>query len=132
MRAINKTMTNGEIYSYAVGLVNGFNNDNEIYFPAAVNFSIQKNKTLFTGIAEEIEKGRMDIIQHYSTGTDGENFTIDPKDVDKANKELSDLLGISQDVKIYTFSIEDINDVKLTSNQMQAIMFMIDEEEELA
>ena len=87
MRAINKTMTNGEIYSYAVGLVNGFNNDNEIYFPAAVNFSIQKNKTLFTGIAEEIEKGRMDIIQHYSTGTDGENFTIDPKDVDKANKE---------------------------------------------
>ena len=131
MRAINKTMTNGEIYSYAVGLVNGFNNDNEIYFPAAVNFSIQKNKALFTEIAEEIEKGRMGIIQHYSVGTDGENFTIDPKDVDKANKELSDLLAITQDIKIYTFNIEDINDVKLTSTQMQAIMFMIAEDEEI-
>jgi hypothetical protein len=124
-------MTNGEIYSNAVNLVNGFNSDNEIYFPAAVNFSIQKNKNLFTSIAEEIEKGRMNIIQHYSNGSEGENFTIDPADIDKANKELNDLLSISQDVKIYTSNIEDINDIKLTSTQMQAIMFMIDEEDNL-
>ena len=127
MKTINKTMTNGEIYSYAIGMMNNLN-DNEAYMPAAIAFSIQKNKTLFTGIAEEVEKGRMSIIQHYSIAQDGDQYTIDPQMVDKANKELEDLLGIAQDVKIYSFAIEDLADVKLTSAQMQCIMFMIDEE----
>ena len=127
MKAITKIMTNGEIYQIAIGLMNAGFNDNEVYMPAAVSFAIQKNKTVLTGTAEDVEKGRMTIIEHYSTGQTEEGFTIPPEAVDKANKELSDLLNIEQEVKIYTFSIEDLNDIKLTSAQMQAIMFMIED-----
>ena len=45
----------------------------------------------------------------------------------KANEELSELLEIEQEVKFYTFSIDAIKDIKLTSAQMKAIMFMIEE-----
>lgn len=128
MKTVNKTMTNGEIYSYAVGMTNNFN-DNEEYMPAAIAFSIQKNKTSLMSIAEEVEKSRMSIIQHYSISQEGDNYTIDPQMVDKANKELADLLGIVQDIKIYTFTIKDLEEIKLTSAQMQSIMFMIEEEE---
>lgn len=128
MKTITKIMTNGEIYNLAVNLINNFN-DNEIYMPAAVAFSIQKNKTAFTAIAEEIEKSRMSILQHYSQGeVNGDNFTIPQEAIEIANKELVDLLGIQQEMKIYTFEIDKIEDIKFTSAQMQAIMFMINEE----
>lgn len=130
MKTINKMMTNGEIYQNALNLVNSFNekDQKEIYFPAAVNFSILKNKTLVHDIAEEIEKSRMDIILHYSTSQNGDTIVINPEDVDKANKELEDLLNIQQEIKVYTFKIEDLSEIQLTSAQMQAILFMIEED----
>lgn len=128
MKTINKEMTNGEIYSYAIGMSNHLT-DNESYMPAMIAFGIQKNKTLLTSLGEDIEKSRMSIIQHYSISQEGENYTIDPNCIDKANKELSDLLSIVQEVKIYTCKISELEDVKLTSAQMQCLMFMIDEEE---
>lgn len=127
MKSITKTMTNGEIYQIAIALMNANLDDNETYMPAAVAFAIQKNKAALTGTAEDVEKGRMSIIEHYSTGQTEEGFTIPPEAVEKANNELKDLLEIEQEVKIYTFDIEALNDVKLTSAQMQAIMFMIED-----
>ena len=71
----------------------------------------------------------MSILQHYSQGEmDGDNFTIPQEAIEIANKELVDLLGIQQEMKIYTFEIDKIEDIKFTSAQMQAIMFMINEE----
>lgn len=127
MKSVTKTMTNGEIYQIAVALMNVGFNDNEVYMPAAINFAIQKNKSTLTAVAEDVEKGRMAIIEHYSSGQTEEGFTIPPEAVEKANKELSELLEIEQEVKFYTFSIDAIEDIKLTSAQMQAIMFMIEE-----
>lgn len=127
MKAITKTMTNGEIYQYAVALMNAGFNDNEVYMPAAVSFAIQKNKTALTSTAEDVEKGRMAIIEHYSNGQTEEGYTIPPESVEKANSELNDLLNIEQEVKIYMFDIDSLNDIKLTSAQMQAIMFMIED-----
>lgn len=127
MKAITKTMTNGEIYQYAVALMNASFNDNEVYMPAAVSFAIQKNKTALTSTAEDVEKGRMAIIEHYSNGQTEEGYTIPPESVEKANSELNDLLNIEQEVKIYMFDIDSLNDIKLTSAQMQAIMFMIED-----
>lgn len=126
MKTITKTMTNGEIYQLAVGLINNFN-DNETYMPAAVAFSIQKNKSSFTAIAEEIEKSRMSIIQHYSKTTDENGFNVPAESIEEANKELFDLLSIEQEIKIYMFEVDKIEDIKFTSAQMQAIMFMIED-----
>lgn len=127
MKTITKTMTNGEIYQIAINLMNAKLDDNEVYMPAAVAFAIQKNKSALTGTAEEVEKGRMSIIEHYSEGQTEEGFSIPAENVEKANNELKDLLEIEQEVKIYTFGIEALGDIQLTSAQMQAIMFMIED-----
>lgn len=126
MKTITKIMTNGEIYNLAVNLINNFN-DNEIYMPAAVAYSIQKNKTLFTSIAEEIERSRMAIIQHYSENVEEKGLVVPQESIETANAELMDLLAIEQEIKIYTFEVEKIEDIKFTSLQMQAIMFMIED-----
>lgn len=128
MKTINKNMTNGEIYTIAIGLMNNLKED-EIRFPAAVAYSIQKNKGSIGALAEEIEKSRVGVIQHYASEQDGDSFTIAPENIDDANRELTDLLNLVQEVKVYTFKIEDISEVQLTSAQMNAIMFMIEEDE---
>lgn len=126
MKTINKIFTNNEIYSCAIALVNNFP-ESDAYMPAAVAYSIQKNRATIIGLGEEIEKSRLSIIQHYGLEGLKEDDFIEQEVVDKANAELLSLLSIEQEVKIYTFSIEDLLDIKLTSAQMQAIMFMIED-----
>lgn len=127
MKTINKSLTNKEIYSYALGMMNIFN-DNDVYMPAALAYSIQKNKNLLSSLAEEIEISRMNIIQHYGVAQTDGNFIVAEDKISIANQELEDLLNIIQEVKIYTCKIEELNDIKLTSSQMQSMLFMIYED----
>lgn len=128
MKTINLTMTNDEIYRYAIGLNNTFNNA-EILMPAAISFSIAKNKKKLFSLAEDIERYRVDILNKYGAKlADNNMISIPENQVEAANKELEDLLNISQELNIYTFSIEELKDINLTSSQMEAILFMIDEE----
>ena len=126
MKTINKNLTNNEIYSYALALMNDFP-ESDTYMPAAVAYSIQKNRAVVMDLGEEIEKSRLSIIQHYNLDEVKEDDFIEQEIIDKANAELIDLLNIEQEVKIYTFSIEDLTDVKLTPAQMKALMFMIED-----
>ena len=128
MKTINKIMSHNEIYQIAVELLNNFTETNNIYLPAAVAFSIQKNKQLFLQIANEIEESRNNILNHYKVDENSREIKIDPNYIDQANNELKDLLNIEQEIKVYTFKIEELNGVKFTPNQMQSILFMIDEE----
>ena len=131
MRTINKMMTNAEIYQTALVLLNSFRDMGDVYMPAAVSYSLQKNSTTLVQLGEEIEKSRIDILEHYKTEqSEGDNITIAPENIDKANKELNDLLQMQQEVKLYCFGIEDIADIKFTGAQMQALMVMIDEDAE--
>lgn len=129
MRTINKILTNDEIYHIAVDLLNSFSDSDEnTYLPAAVAFSLQKNRSIILNIASEIENHRVNILTKYSINIQDDQLQIDPAKVDLANKELKDLLDIEQEVKIYTFKIEEVLEVKFTPAQMNAILFMIDEE----
>ena len=127
MRTINKSLKNGEIYSYAVELLNNFV-DPTTYLPAAVIFCIEKNKKLLLELANEIEVMRVEILQHYQMIKTEEGFQISPEEVDQANKEIKDLLDIVTEVKLYVFNIEELKDLEFTPSQMEAILFMIDEE----
>ena len=122
-------MANQEIYEKAIKLVNDFTIDN-IALPIAACFSIEKNKSVLTAIAEDIERSRFQIIQRYGTLQDDGNFLVASDKIEEANEELSALLSIEQEIKIYTFKIEELKNVELTPSQMKAIMFMIDEGEE--
>lgn len=125
MKSISIKMSNGIIYQYALAL-NEALNDNDLPMPVAVIFSIEKNKQTLMAIAQDVEKYRMDIIKKYGEEVNG-NYNVPKDKIEIANKELKDLFSIEQEVKIYKFNIEDLGDIKLTSNQMNAILFMIED-----
>ena len=125
MKSIPIKMNNGMIYQYALTL-NEALNDNDLQMPVAVLFSIEKNKQTLMAVAQDVEKYRMDIIKKYGEEVDG-NYNVPQDKIEIANKELQDLFSIEQEVNIYKFNIEDLGDIKLTSNQMNAILFMIED-----
>ena len=125
MKSISMKMNNGMIYQYALAL-NEALNDNNLQMPVAVIFSIEKNKQTLMAIAQDVEKYRMDIIKKYGEEVNG-NYNVPQDKIEIANKELQDLFSIEQEIKIYKFNIEDLGDIKLTANQMNAILFMIED-----
>ena len=125
MKSVSIKMNNGMIYQYALTL-NEVLNDNDLQMPVAVIFSIEKNKQTLMAVAQDVEKYRMDIIKKYGEEVDG-NYNVPQDKIEIANKELQDLFSIEQEINIYKFNIEDLGDIKLTSNQMNAILFMIED-----
>ena len=125
MKSISMKMNNGMIYQCALTL-NEALDDNDLPMPVAVIFSIEKNKQTLMAVAQDVEKYRMDIIKKYGEEIDG-NYNVPQDKIEIANKELQDLFSIEQEINIYKFNIEDLGDIKLTSNQMNAILFMIED-----
>lgn len=123
--------TNSQIYFINEQLMNMFSEDDKksLQLSAKVLFYIEKNKKIFNTLAQEIENTRIEIIDKYKVREN--NKTIIQKDkIEIANKELNDLLDIEQDINFYKINIKDLGDVKLTPQQMEALMFMINEPEE--
>ena len=122
-------MTNLEIYSIAQAYNKAFEKFNE-YLPVKVNFFMQKNKNTLMTAAQDIDNARMEIIQRYgSLNETGEAYIVPPESMDAANKELSDLFAIEQDISVNKINLSAFDNIKLTTDQVQAIMFMIDEEQ---
>ena len=127
MRIITKTLTNNEVYSLTVNLLDNFNEYKE-YIPAAIAYGIQKNKMTLQTIANEVETARINIIKQYGEIQEDGNFKIEENKIASVNKELMDLLNIEQEIKIYTCSIDDLNTLHFTFDQIESLMFMIDED----
>ena len=72
--------------------------------------------------------GRQAIGAQYGIITEDGSFSIPPENVNAANKELEDLGNIIQEVPIQMIKFSEIDEnIQLTPNQMEAIMFMIEE-----
>lgn len=120
-------LTNNQIYNYASQLVRSFT-DFSLRLPARINFYIQKNKQTIISLGEEIDKARTEILYHYGTPNEEGIINIPPDRIEEAQRELNDLFDIEQDVNILKFSIEKFtDDISLSIEQMEAIMFMIEE-----
>lgn len=121
------TMTNNEIYTYTRQLMDAFQ-DGEQKLPIKINFYLQKNKNTLLGLAQDIEKARLEIAQTYGTlDESGEQYQIPNEKLAEASKELEDLFNLEQDVAIHKISIDSLSDdLMLSAAQMEALMFMID------
>ena len=121
------TLTNNEIYVYTRQLMDAFQ-DGEQKLPIKINFYLQKNKNTLLGLAQDIEKARLEIAQNYGTLDDaGEQYVIPNDKLAEASKELEDLFNLEQEVDIYKINIESLSDdLMLSAAQMEALMFMID------
>lgn len=119
-------MTNNEIYTNAMALVKSFEDASQ-RLPIKVNFYIQKNKATLVALAQEIEKGRMEILEQYGKyNEETEQFEFESDLAPVLSKELGDLLSLEQEVNIYMVDIDSFgDDLSLTTGQMEALMFMI-------
>lgn len=124
------TLTNNKIYNYANSIIENFSGV-DIKFPIKVNFYLQKNQTELMALAQDIEKQRVDLIQEYGTlNEETQQFEIPPEKVVEVSQKINDLFNLTQEVKLYKVKLEDFGDIELTSGQMQALLFMIDDEDE--
>lgn len=121
-------LTNNNIYSYANKLIEVFQ-DNSQKLPIKINFYLQKNKNTLITLAQEIENARLEIIKTYGKlNEETQQFIISSEKIAEASKELDDLLNLEQDVHIYMIDINSLSDeYAMTTAQMEAIMFMIQE-----
>lgn len=125
-----KMMKNLEIYNLANALLEGFQ-DNSMTLPVKVNFYFQKNMNAIVEMAQDIDKSRIAIFDKYGKRDEENNqYTFDPSVTDQVNQELQDLFELEQEVKINLLKLDWFDKVELTSQQVAAITFMIEDDEE--
>lgn len=74
-----------------------------------------------------IEEARNTIILEFGSPDEEGRVTISQDKVPEANKEIYDLFSIKQEVNIDLISLESIENYSFTMDQMEALMFMIEE-----
>ena len=127
---MNMTLTNNDIYNYANSLAQEFG-QTDVKLPLKVNFYLQKNMKELIELAQDIEKQRIDIASEFGTlNEETQQYDIPQENIAPASRKLQDLFDLTQDVKIYKVKLDAFGDTELTSGQMQALLFMIDDEEE--
>lgn len=120
-------LKNSEIYNIAMLLTDNFK-DSKQYLPVKINFYIQKNKDTLITLAQDIETNRIRIMEEYGVkNEDGTSYIIKTENIEAAQREITDLFDIEQEVNICTVSLDSIPEgTTLTTGQMEAIMFMIE------
>lgn len=127
---MRKQFSNQEILSYAQQLSKVILNAAEdIELPVRVNFYLQKNIKTFLKAAQEINEMRLKIGKKYGEyDKETQSYQIQDKNkLELAQQDLKNLLSIDQILDIYMISLTDIEDLKLTVAEMNAMLFMIDE-----
>ena len=121
-------LTNGQIYDYTSELMQEFY-DESLKLPIKMNFYLQKNKKILFELAQEIEKNRIEIANSYGElNEETQQYQVPADKVEAASRDLNELFSIEQDVNIYKINIDSLSDdYALTTAQMEAIMFMIEE-----
>ena len=122
-------MTNLEILNKYIELIKIFNETDALILPIKVNYTLQKNIATLSIQVSLIEKMRDSIGKKFGTYTPDENmYTIPPENLERASDELKILMNSKEEVEIRKIAFQELQDLTLTSKQMQALLFMIEEE----
>lgn len=120
-------LNNNQIYSYTTQLNNIFSSC-DIKMPVRINFFLQKNIQAIAAAGQEIEQARINIAKEFGTlNEEGTSYNVPAENMAAVNKELNDLFNIEQDLNIHIFKLDEFDSIELTYQQLQAIMFMIEE-----
>ena len=120
-----KTFTSNELFDIAENIYNNpFRNDT--YIPVKYNFYIQKNIEVILKEYDRIQKHRKDIISHYGESQEDGNFVIPKDKIADANKELEELSNLEHNVEITMLSVNDLENLELTTGELKSILFMIE------
>lgn len=122
-------ITNENIIQFAEKLQVNFS-DKSKYIPMKIGFAIQKNLNTLIDLAREIEESKMEIGREFGILQADGGYQIPPENMDKVSQELNDLSKFEQDVPIKTVLYSDIESIEFTMPQVNAIMFMIEDDSE--
>lgn len=126
---MNMTLTNNEIYNYTTSLQENFV-DKEMKLPIKVIFYLQKNLKTLTTLAQELEEQRISIVREYGVlNEETQKVEVPAEKTQEATEKMNELFNLTQEVQIYKVNLNAFGDISLTPGQMQALLFMIDEEE---
>lgn len=118
-------LTNQNIYDATIKLAS-FHIEGKL--PVKINFFLQKNIQIIAAAGQEIEEARMNVAREFGeVSEDGTQFIVPPAKMPEAQKELNDLFNLEQDLNIHIFKLDDFDGIELTTQQLSAIMFMIEE-----
>lgn len=126
---MKKQFSNEEILTIAITLNKYFLEDDfKLILPIKINFYLQKNIQTFTKAAKLIEQLRQHIGQKYGNFDELTNsYKVESNNIPLAEKEMQDLLEIEQNLDISIISLSDLEGIDLTTQQMQALLFMIED-----
>ena len=131
---MRKQFSNQEILMYTEQLNKVFlQTDKDIDLPIKINFYLQKNIKTFSEAAQEINNLRLKIGNKYGE-FDEETGAYIIKDKEKlkiAQSDMAQLLSIDQILNIHMISLSELEkEAKLTVAQMNAMYFMIDDDDD--
>lgn len=122
-------MYNHEIYNRAIALIQAFEGDESQKLPIKLSYAIKKNTSVLKSIAEDIEKSRMELIDKYAIINENGEKLIPAEKADEANAEYSDFMNMEEEVNVHTIKVSSLSDsIELTDAQMEAIMWMLEDE----
>lgn len=119
-------LTNQQIYNYAQNLANL--NLHDIKLPVRINFFLQKNIQAIGAAAQEIDAARLSVAKEFGNQVEGSaTYQIPPENMADAQRELTDLFNLEQELNIHIFKVDEFENIELTYDQMSALLFMIEE-----
>lgn len=118
-------LTNQQIYDYANRLANFTLN---IKLPVKISFFLSRNIKLIQQLGQEIYEAKMNIGKTYGyLNAEGDGYSIPSDQMSVVQQELNDLFNLTQEVDIHIFQLDDFDNIELTYEQLNAIIFMIKE-----
>lgn len=135
---MKKTMKNSEMVNIVNGLVamqERETKSGEKMFPGRIRviYAIKKNKELLVSLLTPYEEARNELLQEYGTKADENGVRAIRKDcTEKWNKEISELLNIEVEADIHMVKFEEVEDLSLSMDDLEAIDFMLEAPEGFA
>ena len=120
-------LKNSEIVGFAQRFDKAFNNETQ-YFPAKINFYIHKNIKTLVDLCDIIDNARQDIFKRYGKKNADGSLSFSEENRVMANQEIVTLLNLEQEVPISVIKLSDLKDLVFTPEQMQTLLFMIEED----
>ena len=123
-------LTNEQICDYYVALSKLKNSKKSL--PVKVSYAIIRNIKLLQSIVETVDAVRLDVLVKYGTPSTTQigGYDIQPENIKIVNEQLNDLGSTENEVSILTVKLSALDGYELTTEEMDALYFMIDESEE--
>lgn len=123
---VNMKLTNAIIYNSLPVL----RTLNTTKLPIKTSYKVNKNIRALQSKLDFVEEQRTSLIRKYGTEEENGSINVGIENIETFYKDFNEVLEIEEDVKIHKLSLEELEDVQLTSEEFGLIEYMLEIEEE--